>query len=67
MSTGLSAQTAIRRPRKLRSLLANSYAAPNLEIGIGKPEALEPVDGRASNPINNRFAQPPLDDVTMFF
>jgi|GEM_PF-4854402 len=67
MSTGLSAQTAIMRPRRLRSLLANSYAAPDLEIGIGKPEALEPVDGRASNPINNRFAQRPLDDVAMVF
>jgi hypothetical protein len=48
-------------------LLANAYAAPDIELGTGKPETLEPVDGLASNPINNRFAQPPLADVAMVF
>lgn len=67
MSTALSAHSAVMRPRRLRSLLANAFATPEVELGLGKTTSLESFDNRSSHQAKARFAETGLDDVAIAF
>lgn len=72
MSSTLIGHSSIMRPRRLRSLLANSYAAPDLELEPGKNAATESSDRRSLIQGGEQFADTALDgtaldDVSMAF
>lgn len=67
MSTALNTHSAMMRPRRLRSLLANAFASPDVELEPGKAASLGSFDGRSSNQANARFADPGLEDVATVF
>lgn len=71
MSTAFNAKSAIMRPRRLRSLLANAFATPEVELDPGKTVALDSIHNRSALPTDSRFGDPAggsaLDNVTNTF
>lgn len=65
MSSTLIGHSSIMRPRRLRSLLANSYAAPDLELEPGKNAATESSDRRSFIQAGEKFADTALDGTAL--
>jgi osmotically-inducible protein OsmY len=65
MSSTLIGHSSIMRPRRLRSLLANSYAAPDLELEPGKNAATESSDRRSFIQAGEQFADTALDGTAL--
>ena len=65
MSSTLIGHSSIMRPRRLRSLLANSYAAPDLELEPGKNAATESSDRRSFIQAGEQVADTALDGTAL--
>lgn len=71
MNSAFPATSANMRPRRLRSLLANALATPEVELDPGKTVALDSVNFRSALPTDSRFGDAPggstLDNVATAF
>jgi hypothetical protein len=65
MSNTLIGHSSIMRPRRLRSLLANAFAAPDVELEPGKYAATESSDRRSYIQGGEQFADTVMDDTAL--